>query len=108
MVAVVAIPHESVKFFGQAFSLDDESNRILETLRRVWNFGRQQQNLTGADGNVHTTAILDSFQQHFAFQLIEKFRAFVIVIVGPRIRTTDDHNDEIILFKYLLVADRRF
>ena len=49
--------------------------------------------------------INDDFEQHFAFYLIEEFGTLVDVVILSRIRTADNHHDEIIFFEYLLVTD---
>ncbi len=69
-------------------------------------FRRQQQDFTLANRNVYALAILNRLQQHIALELIEKLRSFVVVIVLARVRPADDHDDEVVLIEYLLVAHR--
>ena len=51
-------------------------------------------------------AVVLHLEHHLAFELVEEFRAFVVVVIGARVRAADDHDDEIAVDD-ALVADRR-
>src|SRR5690554_5284072 len=99
-------PQQTIFFTGQTPALNHQTDAVSETLRRMRHFGRQQENLTLANRNVLRLAFVDDFEQHIAFDLVEKFRAFIVVIVTALIRTTDHHDDEIFIRPDHLVAHR--
>ena len=82
ILAMIAIPQESVLLAGPALTLDHQAHRVRITLRRMRHVRRQQQNLAFADRNVDTGAVLNRVQQHVAFELVEEFFAGVVVIVA--------------------------
>jgi hypothetical protein len=69
--------------------------------------GRQEEDVTLADGDVARPAVLPHPQDHVAAQLVEELVAGVVVEVGPLVRAADHGHDEIALVPDLRVADRR-
>jgi hypothetical protein len=74
-------------------------------MRNAW---RKQENVSSTDPDIAVFAVIDNFQCHVAFELVEKFLALVDVIVLSRIRSADDHDDEIGILPDYLVSNRRF
>src|SRR5688572_866354 len=106
-IASLAVPEEAILFVRQPASLDDQPHRIGLALRGMRNVARKQQNFTLPNRQIDAAAVLDRTQQHVALELVEEFRAGVIVIVLARVWTPDDHDDELGVLEHLLVAHRR-
>jgi hypothetical protein len=73
----------------------------------MWNSRWQQQHFAFLNPDVPAPTRVDDLQHHVTFDLEKKFRSFVNVKVAARVWATDDHDDEVVLFEYLLVAHRR-
>src|SRR5262249_62096190 len=82
-------------------------NRILKTLRRMMNVGRQKEDLACLDGNILGLAIIHDAQDHVSFELIKKLLARIVMVVFAGVGTADHHDDEIAGLIDLLVANGR-
>lgn len=69
--------------------------------------GWEKKDFAFADCYVAWFTIFHDLQDHVAFDLVEKFRAFIVVIVGAPVRAAHHHADEIFIFPDHLVANRR-
>ncbi len=107
-VAVFAEPHQTVFFAVAAFAFDDESDRVCAADGIMRNSRREQENLAFADGNVDGFAVFLDFDENIAFELVEKFLAFVVMIILARIRSADDLHDKFRVFVNEFVPDGRF
>src|SRR5207237_10590159 len=58
--------------------------------------------------NVNLSSVFVNFQGNIAFELVEKFLAFVVMIILARIRSADVHHDKIVGVVGALISDRRF
>jgi hypothetical protein len=72
------------------------------------NSRRQQKNIAFTHGNVNRFPVFLNFYENIAFELVEKFLAFVKVIILARIRSADDHYDKFRVFINAFVSDGRF
>jgi hypothetical protein len=100
-------PHEAIELIGTARPFDDEADRVREALRRMRHARRQQKDLAGTNRDVDAPAVLHGFQEHLAFDLMEKLGSFVVMVVCARVRAADDLHDELGAQEHLLVAYRR-
>ena len=106
-IAVVAIKLNPVPFLGQPPAFDHETHGIRHPLGRMGSVRRKEEDLAGANRDVHDLPALDRLQDHLAFELIEELGSVVDVIVLAVVRPADDHDDEIVSLEDLLVAHRR-
>src|SRR5204862_6611964 len=105
--AVVAIELHPVLFVREPLALDDETHGIRHPLGRVGSARRKEEDLAGANRDVHGLPALDRLQDHLAFELIEELGSLIEVVVLAVVRPADDHDDEIVSLEDLLVAHRR-
>src|SRR5690606_35862313 len=84
-------------------------HRPRRPLRRVRHVRRQQEDLALADRDRPVLAVLDHLELYVALELVEELLALVEVVVLPRVRTADHHDDEVLVavLEDLRVADRR-
>jgi hypothetical protein len=89
-----APPSESIQLVRESLTLDHETNRVLESLRRVWHVRRQKETLALSNGNVfeHTAGVIDDLEVHIALDHEEPFLAVIDVIIRALIRPADDHH----------------
>jgi hypothetical protein len=79
------------------------------TLRRVPHVRRQEDDLSGADSDVHggLARLLHDAKHHVALYLVEELLGGVVVVVGALVRAADDHGDELAVFPDLAVSHGR-
>jgi hypothetical protein len=106
VVAALAEPQQAIALVRQAPAFDHQADGTGHALRRMRHARRQVEHLAGADRDVARDALVLHLEHHLAFQLMEELRAFVVVVVGARVRSTDDHHDEVAIDD-ALVAHRR-
>ncbi len=68
----------------------------------------QQQHFALSNLNILAATIVDHLQQHITLDLVKKLGSLVDVIVAPRVRAANDHDDEVILVEDLPIAHWRF
>ncbi len=106
--ALLAVPLKSVELTGPSSALDDQTYGASRTLRRMRDARRQEQNLTGAYGQIANPAVLGHPKHHISFELVEKLFGGIDVEIASSIGTTDGHHDKFTVLKYELVAHGRF
>lgn len=108
VVALLAEPHQSVQLAVTALPLDHKSDRIFSSDRVMRNAGRQQEHITFADRHLDRLAVFLDKYLDITFELIEKFFAFVPMVILPRVRPAHDHYYKVVIGINTLIADRRF
>ena len=109
IATILTVPEEGIKDFFGTNQLDNQTNRIGWTLRRMWSFSWQHEDVSFVDWNIDRLAIFDNFEHHIAFQLEIKLFRFVVMVVFPVVRTTYNHHNDIVgSFIHRLVTHRRF
>ena len=78
-----------------AHPLDHHPHRAGGTLRRVRHPGREQEDVSFPDVDVPGLAVLDGLDDDVALDLEEQLFAVLDVVVLPRVRTADDHHEEL-------------
>src|SRR5262249_26073245 len=101
-----AIPNKTIELALAALTLDDQAHRSGGTLRRMRDPGRKKKDLALANRQIGKTPFVSDFKNDIAFDLIVKLFAFVHVVVGASIGTTDDRDHELTILPDLLVPDR--
>ncbi|KAG0744044.1 hypothetical protein G6F24_016146 [Rhizopus arrhizus] len=102
VIAALAVPDHAVQLMRQALALDYQADAAGRAPWRVRHLSRQQEDFAGADRNVAHRAILLHLQHHLALQLVEPLRAFVVVVIGARVRPADHHHDEVTVVDHLV------
>ena len=109
IATILAEPKEGIKDFFGTNQLDNQTNCVGWTLRRMWRFTWKHEDVSFVDWNIDRLAIFDNFKHHIALQLEIKLFRFVVVVIFPVVRTSNHHHDDIIgSFIHRLVAHRRF
>jgi hypothetical protein len=92
--AVLAIPSQPVNCRFRAPLFEHDADRIGKPNRIVWCVGREVEHITLVDVNISEFTVIYSFEEHSAFVLIEPFRRFVDMVIGPFVRPTNNlHGD---------------
>ena len=69
---------------------------------------RQHEHLALIDADIPDLAVIDNFQDHVPFDLIEKFLHRIVVKIHPRVGSADDLRDHAVFLEEQLVAHRGF
>ena len=107
MAAALAVPGKSVELRGGAAPLHHDADRARAALRRVRDFGGQQEHLALADGHVDPAFPLDGLQHDVALELIKELRTRVVVEILARVGTAHGHHDELAVLEQQFVAHGR-
>ena len=105
-IAALAEPHQGILLMGKAFPFDHQTDGIRHALGGMRNMRWQVEHFTGFDRDVARTAVFLDAQDHFTFDLVEKLRTVLEVVIRAFIRAADDHHD-VIGIDDAFVADRR-
>lgn len=104
--ALLAVPDEAVFLARESLALDDQTDRVGWSLRRMRRVAREKKNLAFVYLDVNRLAVVDYLEDDVALDLVEELFALIDVVVGTRVRSTDNHYDELTIFPDALVADR--
>lgn len=89
LTAVLAVPPHPVNRVLRAFLLEDDANRIREPDRVMRGVGREKEHLPFADDDIPEVTVVDYFQHHGAFVLVEPFGRLVDVVICSGIWASD-------------------
>lgn len=95
VTALFAEPDTPVRILFIANFFDDETHRVCRSLRRMRDFGWQQEYFAFTDRDVFHLPVLYDAERDVSLDLVKKLLALVIVEVFSGIGATDHHNDEI-------------
>jgi hypothetical protein len=90
LLAVLAVPSQSVERILGPMLLENDADRIGEADGVVRGVGWQQEHLALADDNVAEFTIVDDLEQHGALVLVEPLGCFIYMIIGARVGAPDD------------------
>ena len=90
LIAILTIPSQPVQTIRWPRLLDDNTDGILKPDRVVRDISRQEEELALVDVDVFEFVVLDGFEQHAAFILVEEFRGRVDVVVCSCVGTAYD------------------
>lgn len=100
----LAEPEKTIELIAASLALNDQPDCIRAALRRVRHSCWEKEHFPLANVNVARGAIVNDLDGDVAFDLVEEFLAFVVVIVFTGIGATDDHHDKITAIVDALVA----
>ena len=106
--AILAIKNYVFVLAWRTAPLDDYSDSVRRTNRRVWDVWRNEKCFTFADQVVDDLVPFADADFDVAFELIEIFLGIDLVKIVTRVRTLDHHDEEIPPVIKIPIADRRF
>jgi len=104
---ILAIPPEAIYGTFVACTFDYETNGVRKSNGVVRGVSWKQEERAFLDWNISKVVTINDFKNHISFPLVKKFLRFVDVIVGPFVRATDQHDDEIPFVMQGLITNRR-
>lgn len=88
--AVLTVPSQSIPTVLRPRLLQDDTDGVGESDGVVRRVGGQEEHFALADVDVAELALVDDFQEHGAFVLVEPFGRFVDVVVCSRVGSAND------------------